>query len=126
MKPERLKDLCKQRKDQRKRMDDRKAKRSAKLRNRQPVKKERKNIPLSVDIVGRTVSFRPTASSDILFGEIVGVRLDLRKPADAEYEHTRRYFKIISVELPDGRILNMSGEHEHLKSIRMIAEDCSE
>ena len=126
MKPEIVKENFKQKKEQRQRMEERKAKRSAKLRNRQPVKKPRKNIPLSVDIIGRTVSFRPTKSSDILFGEVVGVRLDLRKPIDAEYEHTRKYFKVISVELPDGRIMNMSGEHEYLKSIRMIAEDSPE
>ena len=60
MSPERIQEECKKRKEQRQRIKDRKAKRSAKLRNRQPAKKSRKNIPLSVDIVGRMVSFRPS------------------------------------------------------------------
>ena len=122
MSPERIQEECKKRKEQRQRIKDRKAKRSAKLRNRQPAKKSRKNIPLSVDIVGRMVSFRPNPNSDILFGEVVKVKMDLRIPENPEYPHSREYHKTISVELGDGRILSMSGDHEDLKKIRMVAE----
>ena len=122
MSPERIQEECKKRKDQRQRMKDRKAKRSAKLRNRQPAKKMRKNIPLSVDVPGKMVSFRPNPNSDILFGEVIGVRMDLRIPENPEYPHSREYHKTITVELGDGRILNMSGDHQDLKKIRMIAE----
>lgn len=122
MSPERIQEECKKRKEQRKRIKDRKAKRSAKLRNRQPAKKSRKSIPPSIDIPGKMVSFRPNPNSDILFGEVIGVRLDLRIPANPEYPHSREYHKTITVELGDGRILNMSGDHEDLKKIRMVAE----
>jgi len=122
MSPERIQEECKKRKEQRQRIEERKAKRSAKLRNRQPVKKMRKNIPPSIDVVGKMVSFRPNPNSDILFGEVIGVRMDLRIPENPEYPHSREYHKTITVELGDGRILNMSGDHQDLKKIRMIAE----
>ena len=125
MSPDRIREECKKRKEQRERIKERKAKRSVKLRNREPVKrakKMRKNIPLSVDVPGKMVSFRPNPNSDILFGEVIGVRLDLRIPENPEYPHSREYHKTITVELGDGRILNMSGDHEDLKKIRMVAE----
>ncbi len=59
MSPERIQEECKKRKEQRKRIKDRKAKRSAKLRNRQPAKKSRKSIQQSIDVPGKRVSFRP-------------------------------------------------------------------
>ena len=125
MSPDRIREECKKRKEQRERIQERKAKRSAKLRNRQPAKKAKKmqkNIPLSVDVVGKMVSFRPSPNYDILFGEVVKVRMDLVTPKNPEYPHTRVYHKTISVELGDGRILNMSGDHEDLKKIRMVQE----
>ena len=122
MSPERIQEECKKRKEQRQRIEERKAKRSAKLRNREPVKKMRKFIPPSVDVVGKMVSFRPSPNSDILFGEVVEVRMDLVKPTNPDYPSQREYHKTISVELGDGRILNMSGDHEDLKKVRMIAE----
>jgi len=125
MSPERIQEECKKRKEQRQRIKDRKAKRSAKLRNRQPAKKAskmRKFIPPSIDVPGKMVSFRPNPNSDILFGEVVKVKMDLRIPENPEYPHSREYHKTISVELGDGRILSMSGDHEDLKKIRMVAE----
>ena len=86
------------------------------------MKKMRKNIPPSIDVPGKMVSFRPNPNSDILFGEVIGVRMDLRIPENPEYPHSREYHKTITVELGDGRILNMSGDHQDLKKIRMIAE----
>lgn len=122
MSPDRIREECKKRKEQRERIQDRKAKRSAKLRNQQPAKKLRKVIPQSVDVIGKMVSFRPNPNSDILFGEVVKVRMDLVIPKNPEYPHTRVYHKTISVELGDGRILNMSGDHQDLKKIRMVVE----
>ena len=125
MSAERIQEECKKRKEQRERIKERKAKRTVKLRNRQPAKKAnkmRKNIPPSVDVPGKMVSFRPNPNSDILFGEVIGVRMDLRIPENPEYPHSREYHKTLTVELGDGRILNMSGDHEDLKKIRMIAE----
>jgi hypothetical protein len=122
MSPERIQEECKKRKEQRQRIQDRKAKRNAKLRNQRPAKKMRKVIPQSVDVIGKMVSFRPNPNSDILFGEVVKVKMDLIKPVNPEYPHSREYHKTISVELGDGRILNMSGDHEDLKKIRMVVE----
>ena len=85
MSPDRIREECKKRKEQRERIQDRKAKRSAKLRNQQPAKKLRKVIPQSVDVIGKMVSFRPNPNSDILFGEVVKVRMDLVIPKNPEY-----------------------------------------
>ena len=125
MSAERIQEECKKRKEQRERIKERKAKRTVKLRNRQPAKKAskvRKNIPPSIDVIGKLVSFRPNPNSDILFGEIIAIRMDVRIPKNPEYPHSRELHKTITVELGDGRILNMSGDHEDLKKIRMVAE----
>lgn len=88
----------------------------------------KKVIPPPVDVVGRNVSWKPTPDSDRLYGQVVKVRY--RPGADPRYpEGSRGYkngiralFKLISVEMADGRVFTMSGEHEDLKKIGMIAE----
>ena len=86
------------------------------------------SIPVPVDVPGRTVSFRPSGSSHILSGEVVDVYfrmgVDPRYPKGSRgYKNgMRKMFKKLSVMLPDGRILNMSGEHDDLKAIGMVVE----
>jgi hypothetical protein len=88
-----------------------------------------KTIPVPVDQVGRTISFRPTPSSDILIGDVTRVWFvmgeDSRYPKGSKgYQNgMRQLFKKIAVELPDGRTLNMPCEHEDVKSLRMVAEN---
>ena len=90
------------------------------------------SIPVPVDVKGRLISFRPTESSDILYGEVVNVYF--RRGADPRYPEgskgykngIRALFKCISVLLPDGRILNMPAEQEDVKNFRMVAENQKE
>lgn len=90
------------------------------------------NIPAPVDVKGRLISFRPTESSDILYGEVVNVYFD--NGADPRYPKgsqgykngIRALFKKISVLLPDGRVLNMPAEQEDIKRLRMVAENQKE
>ena len=86
------------------------------------------SIPLPVDVPGRTVSFRPSGSSHILTGEVIKVYFrmgeDPRYPKGSKgYKNgIRKLYKKLSVLLPDGRILNMSAEHDDLKAIGMVVE----
>ena len=90
------------------------------------------NIPAPIDVKGRLISFRPTESSDILYGEVVNVYFD--NGADPRYPKgsqgykngIRKLFTCISVLLPDGRILNMPAEQEDVKRLRMVAENQKE
>ena len=88
-----------------------------------------RNIPVPVDQVGRTISFRPTTASDILVGDVTRVWFDIgadpRYPKDSKgYKNgIRKLFKKITVELPDGRTLNMPCEQEDVKALRMVAEN---
>ena len=90
------------------------------------------NIPATVDVKGRMVSFRPTESSDIITGEVVDVYFrpgaDPRYPKGSQgYKNgIRKLFKKMSVLLPDGRVLNMSAEQEDIKGLRMVAENQKE
>ena len=85
------------------------------------------NPPLPVDVIGRRVSFRPSPSSHILEGEIVKVYfkmgVDPRYPKGSlGYKNgMRQLYKKLSIILPDGRILNMSGEHEDIKRQEIVA-----
>ena len=89
-------------------------------------------IPAPIDVKGRLISFRPTESSDILYGEVVNVYF--RNGADPRYPKgsqgykngIRALFKCISVLLPDGRILNMPAEQQDIKDLRMVAENQKE
>jgi hypothetical protein len=89
----------------------------------------RKSIPAPVDQVGRTISFRPTPSSDILIGDVVKVWVepgpDPRYPKGSQgYKNgIRALFTKIRVELPDGRLLNMPCEQEDVAKYRMVAEN---
>jgi hypothetical protein len=90
------------------------------------------SIPAPIDVKGRLISFRPTESSDILYGEVVNVYF--RNGADPRYPKgsqgykngIRALFKCISVLLPDGRILNMPAEQQDIKDLRMVAENQKE
>ena len=92
----------------------------------------KKKIPAPVDVKGRHISFRPSASSDILFGEVVDVYWrpgpDPRYPEGSQgYKNgIRKLFTKISVLLPDGRVLNMPAEQEDVKRLRMVAENQKE
>ena len=85
------------------------------------------SIAPPIDVKGRQISFRPTESSDIIFGEVVDVYF--RHGADPRYPKgskgynngIRKLFKKISILLPDGRLLNMSAEQEDVKKFRMVA-----
>ena len=85
------------------------------------------SIPLPVDELGRRVSFRPSPSSHILEGEVVKVYFrrgeDPRYPKGSKgYKNgIRKLFKRISILLPDGRILNMSGEQEDIRQYEIVA-----
>jgi hypothetical protein len=90
------------------------------------------SIPAPIDVKGRLISFRPTPSSDILYGEVIDVYF--RRGADPRYPKgskgykngIRALFKSISVLLPDGRILNMPAEQQDIKNLRMVAENQKE
>ena len=90
------------------------------------------SIPAPIDVKGRMISFRPTESSDILYGEVVNVYF--RNGADPRYPKgsqgykngIRKLFTCISVLLPDGRILNMPAEQEDIREFRMVAENQKE
>ena len=92
----------------------------------------KKKIPAPIDVKGRQISFRPSESSDILFGEVVDVYLrpgaDPRYPKGSQgYKNgIRKLFTKISVLLPDGRVLNMPAEQEDVKRYRMVAENQKE
>ena len=87
------------------------------------------NIPAPIDVKGRLISFRPTESSDILYGEVVNVYFD--NGADPRYPKgsqgykngIRKLFTKITVLLADGRVLNMPAEQEDIKRLRMVAEN---
>ena len=90
------------------------------------------NIPAPIDVKGRLISFRPTESSDILYGEVVNVYFD--NGADPRYPKgsqgykngIRALFKKITVLLADGRVLNMPAEQEDIERLRMVAENQKE
>ena len=90
------------------------------------------NIPAPIDVKGRLISFRPTESSDILYGEVVNVYFD--NGADPRYPKgsqgykngIRKLFTKITVLLADGRVLNMPAEQEDIKRLRMVAENQKE
>ena len=90
------------------------------------------NIPAPVDVKGRLISFRPTESSDILYGEVVNVYFengaDPRYPKGSQgYKNgIRALFKKITVLLADGRVLNMPAEQEDIRRLRMVAENQKE
>ena len=83
--------------------------------------------PLPIDVIGRRLTFRPTASSHTLEGEVVKVYFkmgaDPRYPKGSKgYKNgIRKLFKKVSIMLPDGRILNMSGEQEDIRQYEMLA-----
>jgi len=85
------------------------------------------SIPLPVDVLGRRVTFRPSPSSHILEGEIVKVYFktgeDPRYPKGSKgYKNgIRALYKRLSILLPDGRVLNMSGEQEDIRQHEMVA-----
>ena len=87
------------------------------------------SIPVPVDVVGRTVSFRPTPSSTIIQGEVVDVYYrigaDPRYPKGSKgYKNgMRKLSKRLGIVLPDGRILKVSGEHEDIKAMDMVADN---
>ncbi len=87
------------------------------------IKKPKKNIPPPVDVKGRKVSWQPSVSSHRLYGEVLDVRK--RSAPDPKYPNTQcRVLKtVLHIIIPDGRVFQISGEHEHLKKIDMIAED---
>ena len=89
-------------------------------------KAKKKVIPAPVDVVGRRVCWKPNENSDILYGEVISVKLELFNCPNTKYEHQRVLKKTIQVIIPDGRIFTMSGEHEHLKKIGMAAMDKNE
>jgi len=90
------------------------------------------SIPAPIDVKGRLISFRPTESSDILYGEVVNVYFnngaDPRYPKGSQgYKNgIRKLFKKITVLLPDGRLLNMPAEQQDIRELRMVAENQKE
>ncbi len=86
-------------------------------------------IPAPIDVLGRTISFRPSANSNVIQGEVVKVYF--RTGADPRYPEgsqgykngIRKLSKKISVLIPDGRILNMSAEQEDIRAYQMVADN---
>ena len=85
------------------------------------------SIPLPVDVIGRRVSFRPSPTSHLLEGEVCKVYFkygaDPRYPKGSKgYTNgMRKLFQMLSIILPDGRILNISGEQESIKRHEIAA-----
>ena len=80
-----------------------------------------KKIPAPIDVVGQTISFRPTPNSDILSGEVVKSGFQWPYPKDKNGQ--RQLLRKITVVLPDGRIINMNAEREDIKRYQMVAEN---
>ena len=78
-------------------------------------------IPVPIDVVGRTVSFRPSASSPRLEGEVIKVGFQWPYPKDKNGMRVLR--KQVSILLPDGRTLKMNAEQEDIKRMEMVAEN---
>ena len=74
-----------------------------------------------IDVVGRTISFRPNESSDIMYGEVV--RVGFQWPYPKGKNGLPELRKQISVLLPDGRVLNMNAEQKDIRKYRMVAEN---
>ena len=85
------------------------------------MKTKKKVIPASVDTPGRVVSW-VTESGSRLYGEVAKVYLEHYKPENALYDKQRFLRKRLIVVSNDGRIFDMKGDHEYLKSIKMVAE----
>jgi len=82
--------------------------------------KKTKKIPVSVDVPGRMVSWKPSASSNRLYGIVDRVFLTMKKhPKDPSL---RKLYKHLVIELMDGRKITVSGEHEDLKKLGIVAE----
>ena len=81
------------------------------------------NIP--VDVVGRTISWRPSESSARLEGEVVRVGFQWPYPKN-ENGIKGNSRKQITVLLPDERILNINCEQEDISRLSMRAEDQGE
>jgi len=80
-----------------------------------------RKIPAPIDVVGQTISFRPTESSDVLTGEVVSTGFQWPYPKGKDGQ--RQLLRKITVALPDGRIINMNAEREDIKRYRMVAEN---
>ena len=80
-----------------------------------------KKIPAPIDVVGQTITFRPTENSDILTGEVIETGFQWPYPKDEN--GLRKLLRKITVILPDGRIINMNAEREDIKRYRMVAEN---
>ena len=78
-------------------------------------------IATPIDVVGRTISFRPSESSDIMMGEVV--RVGFQWPYPKDKQGIPQLLKQISVLVPDGRVINMKAEPEDIKHYRMVAEN---
>ena len=91
-----------------------------------------KKIPAPIDVKGRQISFRPSESSDILFGEVLdvfyrpGIHPKYPKGSQGYKNGMRQSQKKITVILADGRVLNMPAEQEDVKRYRMVAENQKE
>ena len=92
----------------------------------------KKNIPAPIDVKGRHISFRPSETSDILFGEVIdvfyrpGIHPKYPKGSQGYKNGMRQSSKKITVILADGRVLNMPAEQEDVKRYRMVAENQKE
>ena len=80
-----------------------------------------RKIPAPIDVVGQTISFRPTSNSDMLTGEVVNTGFQWPYPKDKDGQ--RQLLRKITVMLPDGRIINMNAEQEDIKRYQMVAEN---
>jgi hypothetical protein len=88
--------------------------------------KAKKVIAPPVDVPGRKVSWKPSAWSDKLYGEVIAVKL--RPMPHPKYPNSsNRILKtVIHVLIPDGRIFKLDAEPEDLKKIGMVAETLNE
>ena len=82
----------------------------------------KKQIPAPVDVVGRRVSWWASSGSDKFYGEVARVYFEYAEHPKYPGTSLRVLKKRLSIIIPDGRIFNMSGEHEDLKAMGMVAE----
>lgn len=80
---------------------------------------KKKAIPPCLDVPGRLVTWKPEGC-DRLFGEVIRVEPYTVK-ANGVHLGARRIKKKLHVEMGDGRVLVLPGDHEDMKAIGLTS-----
>ena len=83
--------------------------------------KAKKIIPTPVDVVGRNVSWK-TDGGHTLYGEVVKVGFKIGPHPKYPNTQLRQLNKQLTIVMADGRVFKVSGEHDDLKRMGMVAE----